>query len=240
MEILWLWGNTIFLSFVLLAPPSHSNSSLLRDGHYEMQIKCRMGFFKEIPIPKAWGIPGAAMTRWMRSFLPFLGAFPNSFWKPSRGNLIQQEIREDQNLRFREDQSGGSGCSSLNLCHTWARHVLLHLQGYFIRVTEQSWRFFLLMPFLVTMELCWEFRAAHPRQAPRSIITGKTLQGLFRKIIQPTQNANLKFLASGVAWIWSDCLWVGKRGRKLVVSWVHLKLGTHVHARLNIKHSAAF
>lgn len=98
---------------------------------------------------------------------------------------------EHQDLGFGEHQGGGCGCSSLKLSQlsqAGAPPVLLQLQGYFIRVTEQNWRFFLLMPFLVTMELCWEFRAAHPRQALRNIITDKTLQGLFREIIQPTQD----------------------------------------------------
>lgn len=52
-------------------------------------------------------------------------------------------------------QSGGSGYFSLNSGHTWSRHGILQLQGYFIRATEQeNWLFFLLIPWLVTMELC--------------------------------------------------------------------------------------
>lgn len=229
MEIQWLWGNTIFLSFVLLAPPSHTNNSPLRDGHDEIQIK-ECFFLKESPVPKAWGIPGAAMT-WMCSFL----LFQTLSGSPAEQISFSRDLREDQSLGF---MGRPEWWKSLTLCHTWARHMLLQLQGYFIRVTEQNWRFFSLMPLLVTMEL----RAARPRQAPRNIITGKTLQGLLRKIIQPTQNAksNLKFAATSVAWIWSDHWWGRKRGKKLVVSWVLLKLGTHVHPRLNIKHPTAF
>lgn len=73
---------------------------------------------------------------------------------------------------------------------------------FFLRASNQeNWLFYLLIPLLVTMELCREFSADRPRHAPRNIITSKTLQGLIRETL-PTQDAKSNFgLSANVAWV---------------------------------------
>lgn len=93
---------------------------------------------------------------------------------------------EEQDIVVGPQQTGGSKSFSMNPADTWSRHVLIQLQGYFIRAHKQeNWLFCLLISLLVTMELCHEFSAARPRHALRNIITSKTLQGLIREMLSP-------------------------------------------------------
>lgn len=210
MEILWLWGNAIFLSFVPLAPPSHC-----RDGHDEIQTKPGLVLFiKKFQSQRHEGYLEQPQHGCARS-CPVLVTFQTPSGRPCGGNLIQQGFREDQNLGFREEPKCWKVAAPAWTCVTPEPGTSPPPAGLFYK---SDWAelviflifFFLLMPFLVTMEL----RAAHPRQAPRNMITGKTLQGLFGednsshpkcqfKVSSDRRSLNLK--------------WVGKSGRRLVV-----------------------
>lgn len=190
MEILWLWENKISLSFVLLAPHPTLIASPLRWSCWNPNQQEHI--FLATLVPKVSAIPGVDM-KWMPITVLTAQSFLVPFWthSGSRGALQSRPHLQPESVLKNKTwvvgpQSDGSGYFSLNPGHTWSRRVLPQLQGYFVRASKQeSWLFFLLIPLLVTMELCCEFSTVRPRQALRNIIASKTLQGLIREILSP-------------------------------------------------------